>query len=300
MVNSEKRICQNCKSNFEIDAQDFAFYEKMKVPPPTFCPECRLQKRMAWRNERTLYKRSCSLCGKQMIAIYPPDAKFPVYCRSCWFSDNWDSLKYGRNYDFSKPFFSQFKRLLNDVPRVALQVDKCVDCEYTNQIVNCKSCYLNFSANGDENCNYMYRVNFSKNVHDSFVVFQSENCYETIESDLSSSLRFSQNIGGCLNAMFCFDLAGCQDCFMTSNKRRASHVFKGEQLSREKYTNWMKEIDFGSYEKLQQYKTEFKKLKENSLNKFAGLKNVSNFSGNFVRDAKNSFHCFNGVNLENC
>ena len=62
---SEKRICQNCKKDFIIEPEDFNFYEKIKVPPPTFCPWCRFIRRMAWRNERALYKRTCDLCQKK-------------------------------------------------------------------------------------------------------------------------------------------------------------------------------------------------------------------------------------------
>lgn len=31
----ENRICQNCKNDFIIEPEDFVFYEKIKVPPPT-------------------------------------------------------------------------------------------------------------------------------------------------------------------------------------------------------------------------------------------------------------------------
>ena len=34
--------CQNCKTKFEITADDMRFYERIKVPPPTWCPECRM------------------------------------------------------------------------------------------------------------------------------------------------------------------------------------------------------------------------------------------------------------------
>ena len=63
-MESENRVCQNCKNDFVIELDDFGFYEKMKVPPPTFCPNCRAQRRFMWRNERSLYKRPCSLCKK--------------------------------------------------------------------------------------------------------------------------------------------------------------------------------------------------------------------------------------------
>lgn len=75
-MNHELRImktktCQNCKQNFIIEPEDFLFYEKMNVPAPTFCPQCRLQRRLAFLNLFTLYKRPCDLCGKDSIVIYP-------------------------------------------------------------------------------------------------------------------------------------------------------------------------------------------------------------------------------------
>lgn len=42
---SENKICQNCKNDFVIEPDDFSFYEKIKVPPPTFCPDCRFKNR---------------------------------------------------------------------------------------------------------------------------------------------------------------------------------------------------------------------------------------------------------------
>ncbi|KKT90642.1 MAG: hypothetical protein UW91_C0052G0013 [Parcubacteria group bacterium GW2011_GWF2_45_11] len=105
MIRPETKTCQNCKSGFTIEPEDFAFYEKIHVPPPTFCPDCRLQLRLLFRNERTFYKRKCDLCGKNMISSYAPEYTYPVYCQKCWWSDKWDPYQYGREYDFSKPFF---------------------------------------------------------------------------------------------------------------------------------------------------------------------------------------------------
>ncbi|MBI5220508.1 MAG: hypothetical protein HY978_01565 [Candidatus Liptonbacteria bacterium] len=43
MLPSEAKICQNCKTDFTIDPEDFDFYRKIDVPPPTWCPECRVR-----------------------------------------------------------------------------------------------------------------------------------------------------------------------------------------------------------------------------------------------------------------
>src|SRR3989344_5361870 len=67
----ETKTCQNCKQNFQIEPEDFLFYEKMKVPPPTWCPECRLKRRMVWRNERNLYRVKDAVSGQEVFSGIP-------------------------------------------------------------------------------------------------------------------------------------------------------------------------------------------------------------------------------------
>lgn len=104
-MNPETKICQNCKQNFVIEPEDFQFYEKIKVPPPTFCPECRMIRRMAFRNERGLHRRTCDATGKDIVSIYRPDAPYQVYEHEYWWSDKWNPTDYGKEYDFNSPFF---------------------------------------------------------------------------------------------------------------------------------------------------------------------------------------------------
>ena len=119
-MNSETRNCQNCKNQFTIEPDDFAFYEKIQVPAPTWCPECRMQRRFTYRNERSLIKRKCNLCGKNILTIYSIDSPIPIYCTECWWSDKWDPQSYGIDYNFNKDFFSQFEVLRDRLPRPSL------------------------------------------------------------------------------------------------------------------------------------------------------------------------------------
>src|SRR3989338_1872653 len=120
-MTAETKTCQNCKQPFTIEPEDFLFYDKIRLPPPTWCPECRMQRRMCFRNERVLYPRSCDSCGEKIISMYPSATPFPVYCNACWYSDRWDAGSYAASYDFSAPLFEQFGALLQRVPRVALE-----------------------------------------------------------------------------------------------------------------------------------------------------------------------------------
>src|SRR3990167_7855253 len=145
-MKAETKICQNCKKDFVIEADDFGFYEKMKVPLPTFCPECRFQKRLLFRNNRVFYKTKCALCSKSMISLYSKNKEFIIYCYECWFSDKWDIMSYGRDYDFSIPFFTQFQTLQKRVPRANLYRDNFIASDYCNYGKDFKECYLSFGG----------------------------------------------------------------------------------------------------------------------------------------------------------
>ena len=154
----ETKTCQNCKKDFTIEAEDFSFYEKIKVPPPTFCPECRLQRRLAWRNERSLYKRKCDAPGHEetIITMYPPELAIKVYDQKYWWGDEWEGGEYSKEYDFSRPFFEQWKELLYSVPAPALINLMDVKSDYCNFTYQSKNCYLNFASDMNEDSAYLY------------------------------------------------------------------------------------------------------------------------------------------------
>ncbi len=291
-MNKEIKICQNCKLEFAIEQEDFNFYEKLQVPAPTFCPECRLQRRLAWRNERTLYKRKCDLCQSEIIAMYPSETSFPIYCRSCWFSDKWDATEFGREYDFSQPFFSQFLDLLKVVPQIAIQIDRSLNCDYCNQIAECKNCYLLTSSSENEDCMFGFRILNSKNVLDGWAVIKCENCYECTQSLESAQMKFADLGMNSVDLQFVYDVRGSQDCFMSSNLRGKKYVFRNKSFSKEEYKKKISEIDTGSYSNLEKYKEEFRKLKLESLHKYNIEKQSVNSSGDSLAYTKNCQHCF--------
>lgn len=144
-MDSQIKNCQNCKKDFIIESEDFLFYEKIKVPAPTFCPECRKQRRLSWRNDFNLYSDKCKLCGKSVVTLFSPDSKMTVYCNKCWWSDNWNPRDYGSDYDSSKPFFVQMRELIQKVPVLGLINDDgigSVNSEYTHDFAFSKNCYM--------------------------------------------------------------------------------------------------------------------------------------------------------------
>ena len=68
-MEAKTKQCKKCRQNFEIDQDDFSFYEKMKVCEPSFCAQCRSTRRLIFRNERSLYHRKCDITVR-ILSLY--------------------------------------------------------------------------------------------------------------------------------------------------------------------------------------------------------------------------------------
>jgi len=295
-MNPETKQCQNCQQNFVIEPEDFAFYEKMKVPVPTWCPECRMKRKLIWRNERTLYKRVCDLCGKSIITMYHPKSPYTVYCLGCWYSDQWDISDYSINYDPDKPFFHQFNKLVLKVPKVAVYATSVggaenINSDYTNFAGGNKDCYLVFNSGNNENCAYSRGLKGCKDVFDSYFGNNSELIYEGIGVQKSSRVFFGDNVSSSLDSYFLLNCSGCSDCFACVNLRNKSYHFFNQPLSKEEYKSKVSSF-LGSYQKLEEVKRQFAEFALQSLRK--ENRNLKFFQcvGDFIFESKNCFGCY--------
>lgn len=103
-----QRTCQITGQKFEISEKEQQFCRKMGLPLPEICPEERLRQLMATRNEWKLYRRKCDFSGEMILSAYDVAATFPIYKNEIWWSDKWNALDFGRDFDFSRGFFEQF------------------------------------------------------------------------------------------------------------------------------------------------------------------------------------------------
>lgn len=297
-MSPELRECQNCKNQFAIEPADFTFYEKMQVPPPTWCPECRLIRRYAWRNERSLFKAKCSNCGRDIFSGYHPDSPFPVFCRDCWFSDAWDPLDYGRDYDFSRPFFEQFGELFAVVPRLNLFQINPVNSPYSNIVRDVKNTYLSYSIVVGEEIYYSKNVDASREMYDCFAMENSERCFNSSFGEGDYGVAHSVLTSQSLESAFLFDCTNADNCFMSSNLRRQKYILRNRQLSKEEYEAERRKIDTGSYAVVSDLQKEFWDLQYKYPRKYAEILRSTNATGNVLANVKNSKDCFECYNLE--
>ncbi|MEK7085686.1 MAG: hypothetical protein AAB953_01585, partial [Patescibacteria group bacterium] len=97
--------CKKCGKQFEVSQGHKEHCEKLKIPTSSHCLDCRRIQLMNFRNERTFYSDTCKNCGNRMISCFSSNSPFTIWCSECWWSDKFDPLKYGKEFDFNRPFF---------------------------------------------------------------------------------------------------------------------------------------------------------------------------------------------------
>jgi len=296
-MNQETRVCQNCKKSFIIEPEDFDFYEKIKVPPPTWCPECREQRRIAFRNGSFLYKRKCDLCGANVVSRVSPDKPYQMYCQKCWWSDKWNPLAYGRNYDFKRPFFEQFRELLFFTPHISILNANAVNSEWVNQETDDKNCYLNVGGHFNEDSAYNDYEIHGKNCFDNFWIFQSEMCYGNINCGHCFKTVLSQDCFDCLDVALSFDLKNCQNCFGCAGLRNKQYYIFNKPSKKEEYQKFLQENPLSSNSMLAIAGEKARDVWNLVPHRFATILKCNNVKGNFITESKN---IANGWYIDRC
>lgn len=283
----ENRNCQNCKNNFTIESDDFNFYEKIQVPLPTFCQYCRAERRFAFRNERKLFKSTSAFDGANIFSLYPPSSNRKVVTDKEWFSDSWDPMDYGRDFDFSKDFFTQFFELEKEVPAYALNVERIVDSPYAANAATLKDCYLLFNSNNSEDCLYGNDFFLSKNCVDDSHVNSCEKCYECFWLQNCYKCYFTIMSVESHNLWFSRDCLGCSDCFGCTNLRKSSYCIFNKQYSKEEYFNILSEMRLDTRSGLKEANEKVRIFWKTQINKYyQGIQNLNSY-GSYVSNSKN-------------
>lgn len=287
----ENRTCQNCKKDFTVGPEDFSFYEKMKVPPPTFCPECRFERRAIYRNERNLFWNKSAKSKERILSLYPLQSGIAVYHEDEYKKDDWDASDYGKNYDPGRPFFEQFYELTKVVPRNARsnEPNSNINSDYTANASHLKNCYLIFNSDNVENSAYGNAITGSKECFEMSYSFKCELCYELFWSTGCYRTFFSSHCESCVDVWFSKNCIGCVNCFGCINLRNKSFCIFNEQYTKEEYEEKINKMEVNTHSKLQEV---LRKVNDfwvkNPVKFIQGVQNV-NVTGEYISHSRNIF-----------
>ena len=286
-----------------MEPEDFNFYEKIKVPPPTWCPECRMIRRLASVNTWSMHWATCEECGKRTLSIFNPRKNVRVFCPPCWWSDSWDGTEYAIDYDPAKPFLEQVDELARKTPWVATEslYTSLKNSEYSNGIAWSKDCYMAFWADYCDTVYYSSILNGLRWSSDCIRGWDSELCYETTGFIYNYRTFFSEESDSCVDVWFSRNCYNCTNCVGCVNLRGASNYIFNVKYSPEDYKQKIKEMRLDSWRSIQEVKN---KAREFWLTKpyreYHGHSMNLNVTGEYAFQSKNSKEGYIMNYAENC
>ena len=276
---------------FTIPDTEIAVCTRLGIPLPKTSPDERRRTLMAFRNEWKLYKRKCDATGKSIVSAYPPDSPFKVYDNPVWWGDGWDGCEYGRDFDFSRPFFEQFKELQLAVPREGTTIFNSENCDYNSHIRESRNCYLNSLVAQCEDTYYSYWTVGNKDVFDSAYANYSSLCYECCDVNNCYGCVMLQESSTCTDCFFSYQLRGCKNCIFCTDLVNAEYRIFNKPCSKEEFAAYKKNLFNGSYATFQKAYDDFLKLREGARHRGVHSLNCENVSGDHLYNCKNCLLC---------
>lgn len=308
----EKKICRLSGQEFFVTDKDLEFYDKIspnfdgkkfQIPTPTLCPDERQRRRMAFRNELKLYHRKCDKTGNQIISIYSSDKPYTVYDQKVWWWDDWSANEYGRDFDFSRPFFEQFRELQLSVPRVNLFAKNCENAEFTNHTDHIKNSYLSVDVADSEYIYYSRWILNSRNCFDCYRLENCELCYQSQYSIDSYWLRYCLLCYNCSDCMLCENMKNCQNCMLCYWLIGKQYHIMNQEYSPTEYAQKRRDILTQMSSNITDVLWFFKKFSLQFAHQALILRNTENVFWDMIDNSKlvvESFDISNAENLKYC
>lgn len=287
--------CPNCQKSFEIPEEDKAFYKKIDVPEPTWCPPCRHLRRHAHINDYVYYTRTCDNCQNPFVSSFPQKTDYIVFCQTCWYAEERDDRAAARDYDPHRSFFEQFDELMHEAPQLGLTGIYNENCDFCESVANCRNCYLISESSNLEDCYYGYWLQKSDDCLECNYVHACERCYEITDCVNCYNLRYSQNCRDCSDSAFLEGCIGCRNCLYSTNLRQREFYIFNKPYSREDYFKEFKKINFGDSKSIASINQKFLEFLKTEPRKNLQIEHTENCTGDHIRNAKNCkqvFHCY--------
>lgn len=292
-MNERTETCTACGTKFTIEHEDIAMLERLDIPHPAECTFCVWRRLLAFWVFGKFRKTKSALSGKTIITAFGEDIKFPLYDRTEWVSDAWDPMSYGRDYDFSRPFFEQFRELRDTVPHPHQSGTQNTNSDWCDDVWQSKNCYLIRSLLGCEDLNYGYRNFRCKSSTDLVFCFDTESSYDCLYCFKCYKVRHSFDARDSLESAFLYDCRNVQNCFMCWNLRGKQYHILNKPYSKEAYAEELKKYNLRSRKSVEALKEQFSKIiAQDATHRANHNVKATNSSGNFLEECKNCSVCY--------
>lgn len=291
------RICTRSGTPFTISDREQEYCESRGIPLPDISYQERFREMCAFRNESTLFIRKSSQTGQEIVSCYRPDSVFPVIEREIWFSEQYDPLAYGQAYDFNRPFFEQYRELLQRIPHPGTIVRNIEASPYVNLSLDLFNCYYCFACVHCQDSYYNWRAINSRDCVDNSFIFDCELCYECIDVRSCYNVKWASHAFNCRDSAFLYDCVGCNDCFgCVGLEHKQYHIFN-VPYSKEEYFKTLRTFDLSKNSSVQQIQEKFQALLKTKTSKYNPNRSIEHSTGLYLENCND---CTNSYFLKEC
>jgi len=251
------------------------------------------------RNDRKIYKTTCKITGKPLVTCYHPDLEKNIVEHMQRYTSV-DNTKYGRDYDFTRPFNQQLSALMSQTEKKnILTVGLMQNSDYTHNAGDMKNCYMVFDTGMCEECLYGVRVVNAKYVIDSYEVHDGENIYDSISIKKSRNLFYSQNCEECSHSAFLYNCIGCHHCICCVNQANKSYLVYNKSVSKEEFQKIWEELFDGTRMSYHRFQSQYQSFLQKSFRKNLNMTHCQSSIGHNITNCKDVFLCEEMTDLQN-
>ena len=286
---------------WQVSADDLEFLKKFDVPAKFHrSPLYRHLHRSMFLPSLKLYQAKSALSGTRLLSMYPPERKYKILSVDEWWGNTWQAINYGRPYNFTRSFFSQFSELFQDVPKYNIFLESSENCDYSLSTGHSKNCYYCNRVYRSQDCYYcemcnsgcdhlcdclwvsksswLYDCSICNSCNDSISLFQCENCYD---------------------CYYCIDCAGCSYCLFCCNLRHASYCFNNRQVSKEEFFRLKAQYIDGRLSTRKSCLEIFGEVWDHTVWSCSSLNNCEDCLGDVLYNCAHCHECYYSLRLNN-
>lgn len=240
--------CSRCGGAFSPDSDEDAFLRRisprigdriLEIAPPRLCPNCRFRRRLAFRNHSYVSNQQDTQSGELIFTMYPGGAPFPLLRNDVWWGDGWDALVFGRDFDFERSFFTQWRELQCAVPHPALSTLNMQNSDFCNNASGLKNCYFVFNSNNSQDCMYCETCWDCTDCIECTAVYNCELCHDCVNCRRCYLLQSSEHCSDCSESFFLSRCRSCTNCYGCANLTRATYCIFNRQVTRAEYESFI-------------------------------------------------------------
>jgi len=233
-----------------------------------------------------------------IVSMYPPESDYKIFSNDAWWSDTWDGLEFGRDFDFSRPFFDQFRELSLQVPRVALMNPKAENAPYCNFADGNKNCHLVINSNFNQDSYYSTILVDSRSCCDCMWVVKSELCYECCDLEGCYAVRFSRESMNCSDSLFLSECRGCSQCIGCVNLRNKRLYIFNTPVTEEEFLRVKRSLR--SRDALTRFSEKFEQFRLSIPHPGRHLIQCEESHGDHLSRCRNMHQSFEGFDSQDC